>query len=55
MYKKTSSTSGVISVSSGTQLSDIIAALYLNGSSSHAGLTIVCPSTGAGIGVVGVT
>jgi hypothetical protein len=28
--------------------------LYLNGSSSHTGLTIVCPGTCAGIGAVGV-
>jgi hypothetical protein len=28
--------------------------LYLNGSSSHARLTIVWPGTGAGIGMVGV-
>jgi hypothetical protein len=29
--------------------------LYLNESSSHAGLTIVCLGTGAGIGAVGVS
>jgi hypothetical protein len=29
--------------------------MYLNGSSSHAELTIVCPSIGVGIGVVGVS
>jgi hypothetical protein len=38
---KTGSTPGVISVSSGTQLGGIIAALYLDGYSSHAGLTII--------------
>jgi hypothetical protein len=37
---KTSSTSGVISVSGGTQLGCVIVSLYLNGYSSHAGLTI---------------
>jgi hypothetical protein len=29
--------------------------MYLNGSLSHAGLTIVCPGTGAGIGAVGIS
>jgi hypothetical protein len=53
--KKTGSTSGVIIVSGGTQLGGVIAALYLNGSSSHAGLTIICLGTGAGIGAVGVS
>jgi hypothetical protein len=52
---KTGSTSGVISVSSGTQIGGVITALYLNGSLSHAGLTIVCPDTCAVIGVVGVS
>jgi hypothetical protein len=51
----TGSTSGVISVSGGTQLCGVIAALYLSGSSNHAELTIVCPGTGAEIGVVGVS
>jgi hypothetical protein len=53
--KKTGSTSDVISVSGGTQLGGVIAALYLNGSSSHARLSIVCSGTGVGIGAVGVS
>jgi hypothetical protein len=40
---KTGSTSGVISVAGGTQLGSVIVSLYLNGSSSHAGLTIGMP------------
>jgi hypothetical protein len=51
----TGSTSGVISVSGKTQLGGVIAALHLNGSSSHTGLTIVCLGTSIGIGVVGVS
>jgi hypothetical protein len=50
---ETGSTSGVISVSGATQLSGVIIALYLNGSSSHARLTIVFLGTGTGIGAVG--
>jgi hypothetical protein len=52
---KTGSTSGVISVSGGTQLGGAIAVMYFNGSSSHTGLTIICPDTDAGIGAVGVS
>jgi hypothetical protein len=52
---KTGSTSGVISVSGGTQLGGVIAALYLNGFSSHAGLTIVCPGRSTGISAVCVS
>jgi hypothetical protein len=52
---KTGSTSGVISISGGTQLGGVIAAMYLNASSSHAGLSIVCQGTGTGIVAVGVS
>jgi hypothetical protein len=51
----TGSTSGIISVTGGTQLCGVIAALYLSGSSNHAELTIVCLGTGAEIGAVGVS
>jgi hypothetical protein len=52
---KTGSTSGVINVSGGTLLSGVIDAMYLNGSSSHVGLTIIYSGTGTGIGAVCVS
>jgi hypothetical protein len=52
---KTGSISGVISVSGGTQLGGVITTMYLNGSSCHVGLTIICLGTGAGIDAVTVS
>jgi hypothetical protein len=52
---KTGSTSGVINVSGGTLLSGVIDAMYLNGSLSHVGLTIIYSGTGTGIGAVCVS
>jgi hypothetical protein len=46
---KPGSTSGVISVSGGTQLGGVIAVMYFNGSSSHAGIGAV------GVSAVGAT